>query len=185
MFRSRLVSAALSVAVIGGLAACGNGGDTVAAEDYAADVCGAVKDYTDTVSERVSEIQSEAPEDPEAGKEVLTNFLGDMVGDTDTLISEVEDAGVPDVDNGEEIADDVRSALGQVKSILEDAQSQIEDLPTDDPQAFAEGTQEIGTSLQESGQEVQSGLEGLQSSELEEASQDIEVCQEIQAGFAP
>lgn len=184
MFRSKVAGVALVSTVVGGLVACG-GSDTVSARDYATDVCGAVKQYTDSIQDRVSEIQSNAPENPEEGKEVLTTFMDDMISDTDTLISDVEEAGVPDVDDGEQIADEVQSALEQVKSILEDARSQIDDLPTDDPQAFAEGTQELGTSLQESGEEVQSGLEGLQSAELEEASQDIEACQEIQGGLAP
>jgi hypothetical protein len=185
VFRSKVAGVVFVSTVVGGLVACGGGSDTVSARDYASDVCGAVKQYTDSIRDRVSEIQSNAPQNPEEGKEVLTTFMDDMIGDTDTLISDVEEAGVPDVDDGEQIADEVQSALEQVKSILEDARSQIEDLPTDDPQAFAEGTQEVGTSLQESGEEVQSGLEGLQSAELEEASQDIEACQEIQEGLTP
>lgn len=181
MFRSKLGASLVSIVVVA-LVACGDGADTVSARDYAGDVCGAVKTYTDSISDRVSEIQSNAPQDPEAGKEVLTTFMDDMISDTDTLITRVEDAGVPDVDDGEQIANEVQSALEEVKSILEDARSQIDDLPTDDPQAFAEGTQEVGTSLQQSGEEVQSGLSELQSAELEEASQDIEACQEIQGG---
>jgi hypothetical protein len=181
VFRSLLAGLLVSI-LIAGSVACGDGGDAVSAREYATDVCGAVKQYTDSITERVSEIQSNAPENPEEGKEVLTTFMDNMISDTDTLIGRVEDAGVPDVEDGERIADEVLSALRQVQSILEDARSQIEDLPTDDPQAFAEGTAEIGTSLQESGQEVQSGLSELQSAELEEVSRDIEACQEVQGG---
>jgi hypothetical protein len=168
--------------VLGGLVACGGGNDTVSAQEYTSDVCGAVKQYTDSISNRVSEIQSDAPANPEEGKEVLTSFMNEMISDTDELIAAVDGAGVPDVEDGEQIADEVLTALEDVRVILDDARAQIEDLPTDDPQAFAEGTQEIGTSLQESGEGIQSGLSELQSSELEEASQDVEACQEIQGG---
>jgi hypothetical protein len=171
--------------VIGGLVACGGGNDTVSARDYVSDVCGAVKQYTDSIQNRVSDIQSNAPQNPEEGKELLTSFMSEMINDTDELIASVDGAGIPDVEDGEQIAEEVQTALEDVRQILNNARSQIEDLPTDDPQAFAEGTQEIGTSLQESGEGIQSGLSELQSAELEEASQDVEACQEIQGGLAP
>ena len=171
--------------VIGGLVACGGSDDTVSARDYASDVCGAVKEYTDSIQNRVSDIQSNAPDNPEEGKELLTSFMDDMIADTDDLIAAVDGAGVPDVEDGEQIADSVQTALEDVREILNDAATQIEELPTDDPQAFAEGTQEIGTSLQESGEGIQSGLSELQSEELEEASQDVEACEEIQGGLTP
>jgi hypothetical protein len=184
VLRSKVAGVALVSTLVGGLVACG-GSDTVSARDYASDVCGAVKQYTDGIQERVSEIQSDAPQNPEEGKEVLTTFMDNMISDTDELINEVEEAGVPDVEDGEQIADEMQSALEQVKSLLEDARSQIADLPTDDPQAFAEGTAEIGTTLSESGQEIQTGFEELRTDELREASEDIEACQEIEGGLTP
>lgn len=184
----RVLALALLVALI--LAACGgdDGGggeeageeaaaETVSVDEYAGEVCSALAAWVTDIQDRASTItEGIDPGDAEAGKERLEEFIGDTVTGTEELISNVEAAGIPDTDGGEEAAEQIQSGLEQVKTILEDAQDQIADLPTDDPQAFGTGAQEIATSLQEATGEAAGAIDSANSEELTEAFGNNEDC---------
>ena len=108
----KLVVTALALLLMLGLAACGGddgdgedsgdggaSGEAVSAEAYAAEVCGAMKDWVDTVQEKSSELGSSAAAgDAEAGKELLSTLLSEISAATGDLVTAVEESGVPDVD---------------------------------------------------------------------------------------
>ena len=188
MLRSKALSfGALFAAGSLGLAGCGGdgGGDTVSADAFAQDICTSVGDWVQTVQDKAGAIgESIDPNaSPEEGKEALGNFLGEIVADTEQLVSEVEDAGVPDVDGGEEISQDLTAAFEEAQRILEDAQADVEDFPTDDPQAFAEAAGNLGPSVQEALGEVGNSLQSTDSAEeLQQAFEDEAACAEVQGG---
>ncbi|HEU4480563.1 MAG TPA: hypothetical protein VFS18_01635 [Actinomycetota bacterium] len=178
--RKRSMMLAATV-VVGLLAACGgDGGDEgVAPDAFAADICGAASDWVASIQERAGAIQTDFTSgDPEQGREVLGKFLDDVIRDTDDLIAQVDEAGTPDVDGGEEFADDLRAAFEESKEILVDVRADVEDLP-DDPQQFAEAGQQMGVSIQEAFTEVSSSFEEPESDELREAFEGEESCNEI------
>ena len=155
----------------------GGGGDTVSAESYAADICTAVGDWVTAIQEGASEITTSA--DASSGVEVLQSFLEDAVTETEALISDVEDAGAPDVDGGEEFADQLRGAFDEAKTVLEDARDQAADLPTDDPAAFSTAAADLGTSVQEALGTVGSELSEPSDESLATAFEEEEACTSI------
>ena len=177
--------AAISTMVLGG---CGNGDDggetdTVSVDAYASDVCTALAAWVTDIQDRASKIsEGIEPGDAAAGKDRLDEFIGDTVGTTEDLIADVEAAGVPDTDGGEEAAEQIQSGLEQVRSILEEAQAQIADLPTNDPDGFGEGAQEIAMSLQEATTEAAGTIDSMNSEELDEAFTSNEDCSQYSSG---
>lgn len=170
---------AASVLLIGacGGSSGGGGGDTVSVDAYASDVCAALAAWVTDIQDRASTItEGINPGDAKAGKERLSEFIGETVTGTENLIADVEAAGVPDTENGEEAADQIVSGLREVQTILEGAQEDIEALPTNDPQAFGTGAQEIATSLQEATTSAAETIDSANSEELTTALGENEDC---------
>ncbi|HYO61173.1 MAG TPA: hypothetical protein VEU29_04690 [Actinomycetota bacterium] len=187
---SRIAAVGLAFLLAVGVAACGGddggeGGDSggsgeaVSAEAYAADVCGAMQDWVTGIQERTESLtESFQSGDPQEGKDLLSNLLSEMSAQTGDLVGAVEDAGVPDVDGGEEAADSLVTAFEEVQGILDDAQQDIEELPTD-PQAFQQGAAQLGPTLQEALSSVGSSIEAPDSQELKDAFENEESCSAI------
>lgn len=159
--------------------------EAVAVDDYASDVCSALSTWVTDIQDRASTItEGIDPGDAKAGKERLQEFIGETVTGTDELIADVEEAGIPDTDGGEEASNQIQTGLEQVKSILVEAQGQIDELPTNDPQAFGKGAQEIATSLQEATGEAAASIDSANSEELTEAFGKNEECAQYAGGGA-
>jgi len=151
--------------------------DTVAVDAYVSDICTALSTWVTDIQERASTItQGLDPGDAKAGKVRLQEFIGETVAGTDELIADVEAAGIPDTEGGEEAAQQIQSGLQNVRSILVEAQGQIDELPTNNAQAFGRGAQEIGTSLQEATGEAAASIDSANSEELTEAFGKNEQC---------
>lgn len=188
MPRSKIAAVGMSLLVSLSLAACGGddgggdaggdegGGETVSASAWASTVCTAVSDWVSTIQEQSTSLATEFQSgSPEEGKEVLTGFIGDAVAETETLIEEVEGAGVPDVEGGEEFADELSTAFTDARDILSDVQTEVEGLPTD-PKGFQEAASEIGPRVQEALGAVGQSVAEPESQELKDAFQEEEAC---------
>jgi hypothetical protein len=173
----RIVAALLAMAT---LASCGS--DGVAPEAYVKSIC-------ESVGSWVSGIQAESGAlneavsggDAAVAKQKLDEFLGTTVTLTDTLLKDLDEAGVPDVDGGEEFAKDMISTFEEAKTALEDAQGQVAALPEDDPTAFQTQAQALGASIQETMSNLGSTL-GDGPDELGQIAQDEAACQSLAGG---
>jgi len=178
-----LATAALAVA-----SGCGGGGDSsgsaASPETWAADICGAASTWMNDIG-----AQSESLDDTMSGaasiedvRDRLVAFVDDAIERTDQMLSEIDDAGSPDVDNGEQLADDFLEVLAGFKTALEEVRTTAAGL-SDDPAQFAEGAQQIATAMAAAGSEIQTGLNELQQSagsdDLDAAFDDEPACQEL------
>lgn len=191
MPRSKLAAVGMSLLLALALAACGGGDDegagggsaaeddsseSVSAEAWASDICTSVTDWGSKIQEQAGALSTDFQSgSPEEGKEVLTSFIGDAVTETETLLDSVEAAGVPDVDGGEEFAQELNAAFTEARDILVDVQGQIEALPTD-PQGFQQAAAEIGPSVQEALGAVGESISEPESQELKDAFEQEEAC---------
>lgn len=191
MPRSKLAAIGTSLLLTLGLVACGGGDDegggdsgggddaaseTVSAGAWASDVCTAVGDWVTTIQEQSSTIATDFTSgSPEEGKEVMTTFISDAVAETDTMLEEVGAAGVPDVEGGEEYADELVAAFTEARDILADVQTQIDALPSD-PQEFQKAASDIGPSVQEALGAVGQSISEPESQELKDAFENEEAC---------
>lgn len=163
----------LATVVALSFAACGGGGG-VDPETWAEDVCGAASDWVNAIVEGQGDLASATS--PAEGREVLGEFLDNAVTETEDFIAAVDDAGVPDVDEGEERAEELGAALDKALEVLEEARDKVDDL-SDDPAEFQTGAAELGASAQEA---LASFGEGFgDSAELEEVFQENETCTSI------
>lgn len=184
-----IVLTALLMAALAGVAGCGGGGSSGSAggqspEDWSTDMCTAVGDWVDELqssSDALGETTSGAT-GIEDVRTAFVEFLDAAGARTGQMIDEVEAAGHPDVENGEEIADALLSELQPMQATLEEARDKAEALP-DDPTAFAQGAQEIGESMQQVSETASKGIDEIDakfsSSELEQAMNDEPACQDI------
>lgn len=186
---SRTAALGLTLLLAGGLAGCGgdegggegDGGstETVSAEAYAADVCGAMQDWITGIQDRTQALgESFTSGDAEAGKDVLVELMSEMSSATGELVTAVEEAGVPDVEGGEEASDSLVSAFEEVQGILDEAQADVEELPSD-PQGFQQGAAELGPTIQEALTSVGESLEEPESEELKTAFENEESCSAV------
>lgn len=188
---SKIAAVACSLLLTAGLGACGGGdggdggdsgggdggsGETVAAGAFVSDVCTAVNDWISGIQERSAAIANSFQSgDPEESKGALSDLFGQMSAQTEELVTAVEKAGVPDVDDGEQIADDLSSVFSQTADLFAQTQEDIEALPTD-PQGFQKGAAEIGPTLQEAITNITSSVSDTDNAELQEAFEKEESC---------
>ena len=120
MLRGRLGPLALSLAVTVTLAGCG--GDDRGAEGWADDVCV-------NIGEWVGEVDSAVQSLTEGGlalDEADLREAADRVGEaTDELASDVEELGVPEVEEGQRAQAEVRSLLEALRDQYEAAQQAL------------------------------------------------------------
>jgi hypothetical protein len=164
--------------------ACGDddddgGGESVAVGEYASDICTAFFGWRDAIQEGQTDLASSLESDaaPQEGKDALQGFLDNAVAASDQLIEDVEAAGTPDTENGEEAADVLQTAAEQARDRLADAQADVGDLPTDSPEAFSAAAAQFGNDVQAALGESGEGLQDVDSPELNQAFDEEEACQ--------
>jgi hypothetical protein len=166
------------------VSACGDddddgGGGSVAVGDYASDICTAFTDWTQAIQDRQTDLQEglEPGASPQEGKDALQGFLDDAVEASDQLVEDVEAAGTPDTENGDEAADALQAAAEGARAQLVEAQENVADLPTDSPQAFSEAADQFGNDVRSALEGVGDGLEDIDTPELDKAIDEEEACQ--------
>jgi hypothetical protein len=170
--------------------ACGNGGGgdgdgTVAVGTYAERICANMRSYFDEVTTLSTDFAAEVDAAASLDKQrndVLALF-DDVLEATDRLISSVDDAGVPDIDNGEEVVVAIDETITEARGVFEDARSEVETISVENPQAFAEQLYAIGETIQTSLDEIGSSLAAIDVPELNAAANDNPDCAAV-AGAA-
>lgn len=155
----------------------------VSSRSYVTDVCGAVTTWNDEVQATTQELQRAIgePTDLDSVKETTVSFLDEVIEATDRMMTDVEAAGVPDVQDGEQVARRVTTALGDVRDALADARDRVEGLSTADPEGFATELQAVSADMQTSLQDTVGTLDSFEVPELEEAADDVAACDELAA----
>lgn len=159
--------------------------ETVSAEAYATGVCGAIADWVDEIQGLNEDLQANLdPSSIDALKDAMVTFLDDVIASTDTVIADVEDVGIPDVDDGDAAAQHLLTGLRDSRGVFENARDRVEAIPTDDPAAFGEELQTVGTDIQTSMSTIGEDLGRFESPVLDEVSKDIPECEAVAASAA-
>jgi hypothetical protein len=156
--------------------------ETVSAETYATGVCGAIAGWVDEIQALNEDLQANLdPSSIDSLKDAMVTFLDDVIASTDAVIADVDDVGVPDVEDGDAAAQHLLTGLRDSRGVFENARDRVEALSTDDPQAFGEELQTVGTDIQTSMSTIGEDLGQFESPELDEVSKDIPECEEVAA----
>ena len=186
--RMAIVLVALGILVTGACSGSdggSNGGadaETVSAETYATGVCGAVAEWVSEIQGLNEDLQANLdPSSIDSLKDAMVTFLDDVIASTDAVIADVEEVGVPDVEDGDAAARHLLTGLRDSRGVFENARDRVEAMSTDDPAAFGEELQTVGTDIQTSMSTIGEDLGRFESPELDEASKDIPECEEVSA----
>jgi hypothetical protein len=196
------------VLTIGLLAACGGGssssgssgssssesssssaaGGQVDAKTWATNVCQSTLDWVNAVQQKGQDfgsIASGAGSLDEA-KTAFVSFFDSMIGQTETFLNQLQSAGTPDVEGGDQVASALTTGIQEVEDGFKDAKTKAEALPTDDPTAFTQQVTAIGTDMTTAFDRIGNTFSALQNSELDQQTKDIPACQQLQsAGSTP
>jgi hypothetical protein len=130
------------------------------------------------VQQRESDLKAVAQPgiSPQRGQALLQTFFDHVITDTEDALNGVRKVGVPDVSNGQTIANAFTDALTRAKSALERARTQVNSLPTTSGTAFRQAADQLGNQVKGSLDQIGSAFSGLQSAELEQAAKSASAC---------
>lgn len=158
---------------------CGGGGDdSVSVDDYANDLCTALRDWSEELRGRQAELQEAAAPDAssEESRAALQRFVDGAAAATNGLAEAIEDAGVPDTDGGAEVADAFQSAIDDTNGELEEARGEVAELPTGSASEYRAAVDGFVTDLRSSLEGFGEHFEDVDAPELETALEEAEAC---------
>jgi hypothetical protein len=189
--------AVLLSAVVLAFAAAGCGGDdggngesasATAPDAWAASVCGALGTWVKSLQAGSQDLSAALRDtkDLKTVKSRFVSFLEDAEESTGEMVEKVEEAGPPDVSQGEAIQDDLVAALGDVQKSFSTAVDKANALSTSSLQEFSSGvgklSQDVQDNLATTGGEFNNLSERYQSPELDDATDGEPACQQFNSG---
>lgn len=183
---SRRGRAAVAIVLLTSLAACAqddSGGSAtkskVSAGVWAKDVCTTVRPWAGKIQTAVTNTQAtlDKSSEPKVVKPQLTQLFFGAARATDTAIADIDKAGVPDVDGGEQIVKDFRAALVGARNAFAAAQTSVQGLDTSDKKKFDAAVSRVGTKLKQDYAKAGKNIEKATSAELTRAFEQEPACQ--------
>ena len=168
------------VLVLTGCGSDGAGGgsdDPVDARTWAESVCGSTREWVDETEARSEQLQSDQPTSLEEARTMMVELLDGVAADGEEAVSEIEAAGTPDVERGEETRD---AFAGVVERNLEEVRArrdEFEGLDPDDPQFQSDYEAVLSRMAQGTG--FDEAFEAEVDPEVSEAFDDVEDCRAI------
>ncbi|MET7708881.1 hypothetical protein [Micromonospora sp. NPDC005413] len=157
------------------LAGCGGGPSPRA---WAASVCGALTPWRSEISKLTSSTdeQMTAQTTPAQAKENLVRLFGGAEQASETARRKVEQAGVPETDNGATISAGFRNSLGKMRDAYGRARNTIDGLGTGEPTVFYDGVRAAVETLNKEYDASALDTSKLNSEELKQAFDEVPEC---------
>ena len=113
------------------------GSDTTNVDEWAKDFCGSFEDWIAKIQEESANVSdSVTPGDVAGAKQVIVDLFGSVSDETQSLIGDIENAGVPDIDDGANFVDDLIGKFQDFDDAIQAAKTDAEALQTADPAKF-------------------------------------------------
>jgi hypothetical protein len=165
--RSRLSLGFVAVAILAAsLLTALPAGAANAPEQWVSAVCGALDTWVDDVHEASEKVATSRPTSAANVRRKLTKLLALTERETKTLLSEVVDAGRPDVKGGKQIAATIREGFRQVLSAATAAKKSMAKAKTKDPRAFMNAARTVQDALESSLEGVQAAFSAARSADV-------------------
>ncbi|MEV6631390.1 hypothetical protein AB0M54_11630 [Actinoplanes sp. NPDC051470] len=171
--RPLLIVVSLLVGV--SLAACSH---TTGPRNWAAAVCNALAPWRaeiGTLTDRTQE-QMTAETTPAQAKENLVRLFGGAETASERARAGVERAGVPDVDNGEQVAESFTASLSGMRDAYARARGGVAGLATSPQKAFYEQVTVVVDKLKQEYEQSELDTGNLSSVELKQAFDEAPEC---------
>lgn len=127
----------------------GGGPDgAVPVETWAGDFCGSFTAWIGNIKDASSSVNSGGIDDIETAKTAIVDLFGTASSETQSLISDIDAAGVPDIPDGDQLVQDLQGKFQDFDDAILTAQSDAEALDTSDPATFQTNVTELITRFQ-------------------------------------
>jgi hypothetical protein len=158
-------------------ASCSTG--KVPPEQWAGKVCLAVKPWSSSINAAVSSAQQKitSGSSPAQIKGDLLTLYGGARDASTTALGQVRAAGIPDADNGEDVARQFTSALTAARDAFGRAATRTAALSTSDKNAFYTAVVTIGQQLTQENNQNSAGFSHVSSAQLQKAFDTVPECQ--------
>jgi hypothetical protein len=168
------------------LAACGssnNKSGTVSASSYIGQLCTSTASWLRGIEAKSGALEGELGPNvtPVEKKRVLEAFVSTAVSDTESVVTALRTAGVPEVENGKHVSELVVTSFEGVSQHLAALQPQVANLSTNDPAAMEEQAKKIRETVREAPLRLGLGVAAVNSRELEKAASESNVCKSVGA----
>jgi hypothetical protein len=121
----------------------------VAVDEWADNFCGDFQAWLDGVKGASEGLSSSiSPGDIDGAKAAIVGLFDDVAAQTDTLISEIEDGGAPDIDDGEDFLADLVARFEAFHAAISGAATEADAVDTADPAAFQATITELVSTFQ-------------------------------------
>lgn len=172
--RRTVVAATTGMAMALVLSGCGG----VEPKAWASDVCGSVKSMDTTMRKESKKLVLDMSKPAETQKS-LASMLGTLSDETDRLAGDVEKAGSPDVEDGEQISEKYVGRLEKASAVFAKAEKDLKAADAKDPAALMTTVQKVGTDLRSHAQRVGDPSGAVESPELRKALKADPSCKKL------
>ncbi|WP_433373359.1 hypothetical protein ACQPZX_01725 [Actinoplanes sp. CA-142083] len=175
MRAARPLSVVLLVALVLSAAACGSAHN---ARAWAASVCGTLSPWRTEIGSLTTRAQQQINVNttPNQAKENLSRLFSGAQDASERARAGVADAGVPDVDNGQKIADGFTGALAGLRDAYGKAATGIDGLATAPAKVFYEQVEKVVDQLNSDYEASSLDTSKLDSPELKQAFDEVPEC---------
>ncbi|MCU1355236.1 MAG: hypothetical protein JWM89_654 [Acidimicrobiales bacterium] len=130
-------------------------GTGVAVDDWAVAFCGSFKTWISDIQSASSGVSSDVTAgDLASAKTAIVKLFTTASSRTETLIEDVDKAGVPDIDKGDGLVTDLKGKFQDFDDAILAAKSDADALAVDDPTAFKADVQTLLDTFQAETQKV-------------------------------
>ncbi|MCU1369170.1 MAG: hypothetical protein JWO77_364 [Ilumatobacteraceae bacterium] len=125
-------------------------GDTVEVAEWADSFCGTFSTWLSEIEDASNRVGTDiTPGDVEGAKTAIADLFGTASTATQTLIGDLESAGAPDIEDGDQLVADLVEKFEAFDAAAQDAKADSEALSTDDATAFQADAEELTTRFQD------------------------------------
>lgn len=186
------VNKKLAAALSGGavlvlaLSGCSGDGDDGKVDAWAKTFCDQAKpQFQKRVDAQQVIISTHADSKPAEVQAADSKAFQDIADTAKALAKAVQSAGVPPVENGEQLQKDAVKELNATATAYEGLRKQVDALDPKDQQKFADGLQDVAAGLKKIEKMDQDALSKLQSGELRDAMAEQPGCQRATPSAVP
>jgi hypothetical protein len=120
---------------------------------WAQTVCTSLRDWEANIKDLTSEFRSAGAGSTDAAqvKDLLVTYLGNTVNETDTLLTQLDQAGTPNFKDGSKVAVLFQNAMTDVRDLFSTGQQDAANVDTTDLTQFRAATSRIGNAITQGG----------------------------------
>jgi hypothetical protein len=127
--------------------------EKVPPKQWAQSVCTSLRDWSTNIKDLTSQFRSAGGSSPDAAqvKDLLVNYLGNTVSETETLLTQLDQAGTPNIKDGSKVAGLFQKAMTDVRDLFATGQQDAANVDTTDLTQFRATTSRIGNAITQGG----------------------------------